>query len=349
VVILLAAWWPADRLSSRRAPALVLVGGPLCVTVLLLGGLAALAPLLPASAVPDLDPRGPVLGTVGIGGVVTALGLLGCGLHAAAAVGFRRRGDDHLSRALTAASALLAFALLNYAFVPSVYPQWVYAGDVLRLAAYGVLLLGAAAEIRHYWADRARVAVQDERRRVARVLHDGVAQEVTLLATQMRLWAEGRPTLEPRLLVGAAERALDESRAAIHALRGDLDEPLDRALLRMADDVEGRLGVQILTDVRAVPTLSRSARDAVLRAAREAVVNAARHSGCDHVEVTLRGNRDVRLTVVDGGTGCEPGRPTRSLGLEAVRGRLQAVGGRLSVVSGPGLGTRVEVLLPCGT
>lgn len=325
------------------------MAGVLGVTVLLIGGIAATAPLLPASAVPDLDPRGPVLRTAGSGAVVAALGLLGCALHAAAAVGFHRRGRDLLSPALAAASALLAFALLNYAFVPTLYPQWVYAGDVLRLAAYGVLLLGAAAEIRRCWADRARVAVQEERRRVARTLHDGVAQEVTLLATQMRLWAEGRPTLEPRLLAGAAERALDESRAAIHALSADLDEPLDRALLRMADDVEGRLGVQILTDVRAVPTLPRSMRDAVLRAAREAVVNAARHSGCDHVEVTLRGDRDVRLTVVDEGAGFEPGVATHGFGLEAVRGRLQAVGGRLAVVSGPGRGTRVEVLLPCGT
>jgi signal transduction histidine kinase len=160
----------------------------------------------------------------------------------------------------------------------------------------------------------------------------------------MRLWAAGRPTLEPRLLAGAAERALDESRAAISALSADLDEPLDRALLRMADDVEGRLGVQVLTDVHAVPALPRSARDAVLRAAREAVVHAARRSGCDCVEVTLRGDRDVRLTVVDEEA---PVESTRGFGLDAVRDRLQAVGARLAVVSGPGRGTSVEVLFPC--
>jgi signal transduction histidine kinase len=353
VIFVVAAWTPLVRRPARPHPALVVVTACLVVTMLVVGVIVAAAHLLPASAVPDLDPRGPVLRTAGSGGLVAALGLLGAVLFALGAAGFRRRRGDPLAPALTAASALLAAALLNYALVPSLYPQWVYSGDVLRLAAYGVLLLGATGEIRRYWADSARVAVQEERRRVARSLHDGVAQEVSLLATQMRLWSAGRPSLEPRLLAGCAERALEESRAAISALQSAPDEPLDRALLRLADDVEGRLGVQVLTHVAAVPTLSPPARDALLRAAREAVVNAARHSGSDCVEVTLDGDGDgdgdVRLTVVDVGRGFEPTASRRGFGLEGVRGRLGTVGGKLAVVSSPGRGTRVEVLVPCPT
>ena len=347
VIFVVAAWAPAVRRPALAHSALVVVAGCLAVTMLVVGAIVAAAHLLPASAVPDLDPRGPVLRTAGSGGLIAVVGLVGAVLFALSAVGFRRRSDDPLAPALTAASALLAAALLNYALVPSLYPHWVYAGDVLRLAAYGVLLLGAAGEIRRYWADSARVAVQEERRRVARSLHDGVAQEVSLLATQMRSWAAGRPALEPRLLAGCAERALEESRAVISALNGTPDEPLDRALLRLADDMESRLGVQVLTHVGRVPTLSGPARDALLRAAREAVVNAARHSGSDRVEVTLEGDGDVRLTVVDTGRGFEPAGSRRGFGLEGVRGRLGPIGGKLAVVSAPGHGTRVEVLVPC--
>lgn len=76
--------------------------------------------------------------------------------------------------------------------------------------------------------------MQQERQRLARALHDGIAEEASLLATQTRLLASGRQAMAPDLLARAAERALDESRAAIHALSGDDDEPLDRAILATA-------------------------------------------------------------------------------------------------------------------
>jgi nitrate/nitrite-specific signal transduction histidine kinase len=184
---------------------------------------------------------------------------------------------------------------------------------------------------------------------VATMLHDGVAQETSLLAGQLRMWAQGRRTLAPRLLAEAAERALDESRSAIAALNGRLDEPLDQALLRMADDVEARVGVPVRTDVQEVPVLPRPARDVLLRAARQAVLDGARAEGAGQVAVTLRGGDTVRLTVVTQGEALESDAEQREPLLAGLRAALQIVGGRLVVDPVRGAKQRLEMHLPCPT
>ncbi len=334
-----AAWVPARR-SGVRHPLSVLVVGCLGPVALLAVTVSLLGPALPTATTPgQLVVRGSAEAAV------TLVRALAAVLYVLAAAGFARRRNDPIAPALAAGAVLLAFGRLNYALVASVDPHWVYAGDVLRLLAYAVLLLAAVQEIRRYWADQATSVVQEERRRLAQTLHDGIAQEVSVLATQTRMLADGRPAMSLRLLASAAERALDESRAAIHALTGKLDEPLDLSLLRVADELEARLGVRVRTDLDRPLDLPRDVREAVVRAVREAVVNATRHGGADQVDVVLRAGEGVRLVVTDRGRGFDPGHESDGAGLQTARSRLEAVGGSLRVESAVGEGTRVEVQL----
>ncbi len=84
-------------------------------------------------------------------------------------------------------------------------------------------------------------------------------------------------------------------------------------------------------------------------AVSEAVTNAVRHGNADEVTVELSNGDGIRLCVVDGGTGFDPseaGRPGHGFGLTSMRERAEALGGRLTIDSRPGAGTRVEVSLP---
>jgi Histidine kinase len=94
-------------------------------------------------------------------------------------------------------------------------------------------LAGAARQIASWQAELAESAASSERRRIARDLHDGLAQELAFISTQSRWLAQGVGG-EDRLeqLALAAARALDESRSAIAALTRPLDEPLEVARVR---------------------------------------------------------------------------------------------------------------------
>ena len=73
---------------------------------------------------------------------------------------------------------------------PSLYTDWLYTGDFLRTGAYLLLLIGAVSEIQHYWHVQAELAVLDDRRRLARELHDGVIQELAYIKSEGRALPE---------------------------------------------------------------------------------------------------------------------------------------------------------------
>jgi signal transduction histidine kinase len=91
-------------------------------------------------------------------------------------------------------------------------------------------------------------------------------------------------------------------------------------------------------------------REALIRIVREAVSNAGRHGRAGRVDVELgaNGGTACRLRIVDDGTGFDPGlvEPGRGFGLVSMRERAEALGGRFRLVSSPGAGTEIEVVLP---
>jgi signal transduction histidine kinase len=192
--------------------------------------------------------------------------------------------------------------------------------------------------------------VLEERRRIARDLHDGLAQELAFIASQTRVLANSPDPEGIGLVVRAAERALDESRRAIAALTRPVDERLDIALAQQAEELSGRLGVRVLLDLEAIGSVSSDAREGLLRIAREAITNAGRHGRPSKIKVQLENHDGVTLRVTDDGRGFRVDDPRVYVGgrygIAGMRERAEALGGSLRLESRPHVGTKVEVRVP---
>jgi signal transduction histidine kinase len=272
-------------------------------------------------------------------------------LFVVAAAGFARRAArtaDELTRWLAPASVLAAFAALNYFLFPSLYSAWVSIGDVLRLGFYLLVVVAVAREIGAYQREHAALAVLDERRRIARELHDGLAQELAFIAVQSRALADGTPDGSLGRVASAASRALDEARLAISALTRPGLEPLEFALADAAEAVAHRVGAAVELDLAPGIDVLPDQRDGLVRITCEAIANAVRHGHAQKVRVRLTDGEEIRLSIVDGGLGFDVAKTERrpqGFGLTSMRERAHAIGGELSVSSAPGDGTRVEVRL----
>jgi signal transduction histidine kinase len=260
------------------------------------------------------------------------------------------RTGDELMGWFAAGATVAAFARVNYFLFPSLYSEWVYTGDFLRLAFYLLLLVGAAREIRGYWASVTAAAVLEERRRIARELHDGLAHELAFIVTEgARLSERRKQDVDVAEIAVAAERALGESRRAIAALTRPLDEPLAAVLSQMAGELAERCGVVLELDLDERIDVPPAAREELLRIVREAVTNAARHGSASVVRIELTDGHGVRLRVVDNGSGFDSARVAATaagFGLTSMKERGEALGGSVRIDSRPGEGAEVEVRLP---
>jgi len=345
-----AAFVPPRRLRLSRNQA---IGAALSLPAVLAG--VAILVLVFGSRLPtgvELIPTPESSGRprlVGDASVLVAL-LAGMALYCVAAFGFARkarRTNDDLMKWLAVAALFGAFARLNYFLYPSLYTDWVYSGDFFRLAFYVAILVAAAREISSYWATVSDTAVLEERRRIARELHDGLAQELAFIGRNLHR-LDGRDPAVARI-TASSERALSESRRAIDALTKPLDEPIEVALAEAARETAEREGTSVELALASNVELDYRQRDALIRIACEAIANAARHGRANLVRISLVNGRMVHLQVVDDGTGFDPeavtSRRDGGFGLTSMRERAHAVGGSFDVRSRPGTGTTVEVVL----
>jgi signal transduction histidine kinase len=171
-------------------------------------------------------------------------------LYATAAVAFTAqatRAPDELLRWLGAGCALAAVARVDYLLFPSLYSDFVYLGDAFRLGFYLCLLVGAAREVRSYWA---RAAVLEDRRRLARDLHDGLTQELSYIWAQSRRLTQAPGDAEVvEQIRGAAGRALDEARQAITALTRPADQAFGLVLQQAVEDLGRRYDIRTVTEI----------------------------------------------------------------------------------------------------
>jgi signal transduction histidine kinase len=268
-----------------------------------------------------------------------------------AAAGFTRlalRGDT-FSGWLAAGAAFGAFARLNYVVFPSQYSEYFHAGDILRLGFVLALAAGAALELRRTRELLAAAAIEQERRSLARDVHDGVAQDLAYIVQQgRRLLRDPGAAPALRSIVGAAERALDESRHVVATLARPGGESLGPALTRTAQETVGREGGRLRLEIDEAITVPSEVQEAVLRVVREALINARRHGMAETLAVTLR-SKPLRVTVHDDGKGFDVA-ASRALpghfGLNGMEARMHGIGGALAIESAHGSGTTVEIRLP---
>jgi signal transduction histidine kinase len=259
--------------------------------------------------------------------VVAAVGLTWRGIHAA----------DAFARRLGPAVMFLAFAKLHYVLLPPQGSELLHIGDVLRLLFCVVLLWAAVCEVAGLVERR---AAERERKRIARDLHDGVAQELAFIHRRAARLT-GQPDVAE--IAVAAERALLDSRWALERLARPPDEPLDRVLARHAAVIAARTGVAVTFASSGAVEAGPEVREALVRILGEAVAN-ARHGQATRVHVELS-STPLRLRVVDDGVGFDAATPGTGFGLGGMRERAALVGAQLSVRSDPGAGTEVAVEL----
>jgi signal transduction histidine kinase len=342
-----AAWLPDTPIAQpRQRIRRVLVLALLVVAALAI--LAAIAGPITAGKMAR-SPTGELeRESIGASGLAIVLQVAVLAAVATAAIGFVRRAvarRDDLLGWMAMTLTLVSVARLDFLVLPG---DW--AGDVIRLVAFVTLLVGCGREIASYQRRVAEAAVLRERRRMARDLHDGLAQELAYITVQSRRLVGNSP--EQRRagddLVSAAERALEESRLAIAALNRPTHEPLDRSMEDAARSTAARAGIETHFDVERDVEVAPEVRDALLRVMREAIGNAARHGEAHAVWISLRTDRGLFVRIADNGVGFDPEAPRRpdSMGLESMQERIEALGGKFGVDSAPGAGTRIEIELP---
>jgi signal transduction histidine kinase len=259
-------------------------------------------------------------------------------------VRYRRHGRD-LDSWMCLAATLALFADLHLVFDPVLSGDVVLQGDFLRVLAYGLLLVGVWRAISEAEFGR---AVADERARVAREIHDGLAQYLFAISTQVSMLESGAPLEEvlPRLK-RAATSAQQEARFAVLALSSAGGSARFDAALRRYVEVltaDGALDVELEVDPQV--RLAPDEQIEVFRIVQEGLGNVRRHAEARHVEVSISQAAGRRIvTVSDDGIGFEETAVSPGQGVANMRLRAAAIDGELSVRSRPGRGTAVEVVL----
>jgi signal transduction histidine kinase len=339
LLLAVAAYAPA-RAPRRRALWLAAFAVGLAVAALA-AWLAGAGPHV-RLAEPTRPSFRPELGRLVVQGAIAAT-------LAAAAFGLarnaERRGEPFL-RWVAIAVILGGFAKLDYALFPPVDDGAVHLGDALRLLGWLLLAGGAVGELRRRNRARAESALVRERHRLARELHDGVAQELAFIRRRAGRLGD---LPEGREILSAAERALADSRRAIEALVPPAEEPLGVALERHGARLAAECDVEVQVNVRVATEVAPDVRTELFRIVAEAVRNAAHHGGARHVRVELAGS-PLHVRVIDDGCGLHDGSSSglgvAGYGLIAMRERAEQVGGRFNVESVRGAGTLVQVVLP---
>jgi signal transduction histidine kinase/ligand-binding sensor domain-containing protein len=248
-------------------------------------------------------------------------------------------------------------AALQFELRPHFYQTlWFY----ILLTAAVAGLLAVILKRRLLVAEREFKAVLGERNRIAREIHDTLAQGYVGISVQLEVLAE----LLRQNKLDAAARQLDEARGhvregltdarqSIWALRSqDSDESTLPVRLRRATEQTNGHGIEASFSVHgAYRAMSPGVEREFLRVAMEAIHNVKKHAGAQHLHVQLDyGPAEIALEVRDDGRGFAGDGESHSqpghYGLTGMRERAAAIGGTLEVTSEPGGGTHVRLRTP---
>lgn len=336
-----AAFMPADWLVARRRHPLAIVAG-FSVAGLAVAGVGGLVGSGYGHS-----------GTLVLGGrpLLVVLVVAATALFLYAAVGFFQRWRAERDRVVAvAAFALILLASASFAHLlkGSLAPGRIGAGEVLRTLGFGLILAGAVIGERQVHARSSKATALAERRRVARDLHDGIAQDLAFIAAHGPRFVEELGDDHP--VVVAARRALAISRSTISELSDPRGATVHESLEALAHELGDRFGISVAVSAQLTDDLEPNERENVTRIAREAIANAARHGGARNVIVSLRQNGSgLALRIVD--DGCGIAGPDllpapEGFGLRSMRERAAALGGQLNVRQPRMGGTELEVVLP---
>ena len=303
-----------------------------------------------------------------------ALQLIGAVLFFVAAIlyrGLERAAPDRpMVGYLSVGLVIAGFGQVHAALHPGGYTSLVTTGDVLRLAFYGVLLVGIAMEVRqdlralqaaNAELERMREsdvvrATLEERGRLAREIHDGLAQDLWYAKLK-----QARITQAPELVVEtrttanevltAIDTALADARQAVSALRESTTPGagLEDVVRDAFEDFTDRFGLRGTFEADDdLPQISPRRQAEVIRIVQEALNNVRKHADATVVRLRLeRAGAGVRMSITDNGRGFDPADvPGDRFGLRTMRERAEMIGGQLTIDSAASSGTVVVVEVP---
>ncbi len=216
-------------------------------------------------------------------------------------------------------------------------------------------------EIRARLLEQVITAQEDERKRIARELHDETSQALTSLMVGLKVLEQRSDSTGVRETLADLRALTGKTLEAVHHLALQLrpsvldDLGLVPAVERLAGDFRRTHGIQVAfeTNLRTGPRLPSALETALYRITQEALTNVARHAAASSVSVLLEVRRgSAALIVEDDGRGfdtarCMSGvRDERCLGVFGMRERATLLGGTLTIESTPGSGTTVFVEIP---
>lgn len=198
---------------------------------------------------------------------------------------------------------------------------------------------------------------EEEKSRIARELHDELAQSLAVLRMDLVQLGDSLRTTHPDAAQNVARMVaeVDVSVAATRRIAADLrplildDLGLAAAIEWLCEEFTGRTGLACTVRLEGDLDLPEPYATGIFRILQEALVNVAKHARAHRVEVSgERSATEIRFAVVDDGVGFDTGGPRKplSLGLAGLRERVHLLEGKLVVTSGHGQGTRVEVTIP---
>lgn len=202
------------------------------------------------------------------------------------------------------------------------------------------------------------LAVIEERARIAREMHDGLAQILGYMSLEVQ-------TLEALVRQGDTQATLSELRQArdlINSAQADVRENIlslrttlagEAGLVQSLESYVREFGIQtgiateFVNELDEPPNLSPLGETQLVCIVQEALANVRKHSRAKHVQLRLAPrNGRLHVTITDDGVGFVPRAVRRHFGLETMRERSQSAGGELTITSAPDQGTRVSFWLP---
>ena len=219
-------------------------------------------------------------------------------------------------------------------------------------------LMQSQTELRELAAHQARVK-EDERRRIAREIHDDLGQNLLALRIDVSLLENDTHTRDPAInerihgLLSQVDNVVYSVRAIVNDLRPTvLDLGLQCAVEWQVRQFRQRSGVSCTLSVEGGEIdgmLDEEAATSIFRIVQESLTNVSRHAYATHVDIRLQRRHDsLVLEISDDGVGSYPGNmcKPRSFGLIGIRERVYTMGGEFRVVTAPGKGTTLTVTIP---
>jgi two-component system NarL family sensor kinase len=268
-----------------------------------------------------------------------------------------REGGDALTHGLQShASVALRFGerRLGIMNVCPPVPRRLSEGD-LRLLSVAGAQIGLAVERGRLAEEGSSAARSAERTRLAREIHDTLAQDLTAIALQLESALRDVPRESPAAqriatALGVARASMAQARASVLSLRADPLEgrPLPAALAALARRLTSETGMRVTLHECGSTALPYEVEGELFRIASEALTNARLHANASRIEVELDGSdTQVTLRIRDDGTGFDPSvRDDERYGLRGMEERARLAGGAFRVTSDRAGGTLVETIVP---